>query len=107
MPQRRWRAFVSQEGYISRLLPLATGAAAAGERPNGRMFRLGTLWCYGSEYLTLEAEVEQISAVTLADMRACCESFPLLPTVRVVVLPEDEAADDAADASEDEVESLG
>ncbi|MDA1170026.1 MAG: N-acetylglucosamine-6-phosphate deacetylase [Cyanobacteria bacterium] len=30
MPQRRWRAFVSQEGYISRLLPLATGAAAAG-----------------------------------------------------------------------------
>ena len=86
---------------------IATGAAAAGERPNGRMFRLGTLWCYGSEYLTLEAEVEQISAVTLADMRACCESFPLLPTVRVVVLPEDEAADDAADAREDEVESLG
>lgn len=66
---------------------IATGAAAAAERPNGRMFRLGTLWGYGAEYLPLDAEVDRISRVSLAELRACCEAFPLEPLVRVRVLP--------------------
>ncbi|MCE2881746.1 MAG: insulinase family protein [Planctomycetaceae bacterium] len=66
---------------------IATGAAVGSERPNGRMFRLGTLWGYGAEYCTLEDEVERISRVTLADLRACCERFPLDPKVSVHVLP--------------------
>ncbi|RLS91146.1 MAG: insulinase family protein [Planctomycetota bacterium] len=75
---------------------IATGAAAASERPNGRMFRLGTLWGYGADYIPLEAEVDRISHVTLDDLRACSRDFPLDPKVKVVVLPtEDETTDTA------------
>ncbi len=67
---------------------IATGAAAASERPNGRMFRLGTLWGYAAPYIPLDDEVERISRVTLDDLRSCAAEFPLEPTVRVLVLPE-------------------
>jgi len=70
---------------------IATGAAAAAERPNGRMFRLGTLWGYDAEYIPLDAEVERISHVTLAEIRSCVAKFPLDPTVKVVVMPKDDA----------------
>ena len=70
---------------------IATGAAAAAERPNGRMFRLGTLWGYDAKYIPLDAEVERISHVTLAEIRSCVARFPLDPTVKVVVMPKDEA----------------
>jgi predicted Zn-dependent peptidase len=71
---------------------IATGAAVASERPAGRMFRLGTLWGYGAPYTTLDDEVERISRITLDDLRACARDFPLEPTVRVAVLPEEGAA---------------
>jgi len=81
---------------------IATGAAAAAERPSGRMFRLGTLWGYGAPYTTLDSEVERISRITLDDLRACARDFPLEPTVRIAVLPEEGAdgADDEADEEE-------
>jgi predicted Zn-dependent peptidase len=81
---------------------IATGAAAASERPNGRMFRLGTLWGYGATYIPLDEEVERISQVTLADLREIAQAFPLNPTVRVVVVPNESAgADSTDDASDD------
>ena len=78
---------------------ISTGAAAAAERPSGRMFRLGTLWGYGAEYIPLEDEVERISTVSLAEIRRCVEKFPLVPTVKIVVMPAPEAksVDDADD----------
>ena len=79
---------------------IATGAAAAGERPNGRMFRLGTLWGYGAKYIPLEDEVERISRVTREEIRECCARFPLVPTVRVVVMPE--ASDEAGEETSEE-----
>lgn len=69
---------------------IATGAAAAAERPNGRMFRLGTLWGYGAGYTTLDEEVDRISRVTLDEIKACCRAFPLEPTVKVVVMPDED-----------------
>ena len=83
---------------------IATGAAVASERPAGRMFRLGTLWGYGAEYIPLEAEVDRISAVTLDEIRTCVAEFPLAPTVRIVVAPDPdgvEAGDDDAEAEGD------
>ena len=71
---------------------IATGAAVASERPAGRMFRLGTLWGYGAPYTTLDDEVDRISRITLDDLRACARDFPLEPTVRIAVLPEEGAA---------------
>lgn len=81
---------------------IATGAAAASERPNGRMFRLGTLWGYRADYIPLDDEVERISQVTLDDLRALCAAFPLDPMVRVVVMPEAGASGEEAGEVDDE-----
>ena len=60
---------------------IATGATLAGELPAGRMRRLGHLWTYLWEYRSLEEELERINAVTLDDLRAVHEAFPIQPIV--------------------------
>ena len=86
---------------------IATGAAAAAERPAGRMFRLGTLWGYRSEYMPLDEEVARLAAVTIDELRACVARFPLEPVARVVVLPTEEAAADGVDEAEEAEEADG
>ncbi len=63
---------------------LATGVTLAGERPGGRMQRIGRLWSYLRDYRTLEQELDAINAVTLDDLRAVHKAFPL--SVRTVGL---------------------
>lgn len=58
---------------------LLTGATLGGERPHDRMHRLGRLWTYLGRYTTLEAELDRISRVSLAEIRAMADEFPLLP----------------------------
>jgi len=58
---------------------LATAVTLAGERPDGRMQRLGKLWTYTGEHRTLEKELAAINAVTMDDICALCEAFPLKP----------------------------
>ena len=53
------------------------------------MFRLGTLWGYGARYQPLDEEVERISRMTISEIRACCERYPLEPVVKIVVMPEE------------------
>jgi len=66
----------------------ATGATVGGERPADRMQRLGRLWTYLGEYITLERELDQIRAVTLADMRATAEAFPIKPVTTGRLVPQ-------------------
>lgn len=56
---------------------VATSVTLAGERPGGRMQRLGRLWTYLGEYRTLEAELDAINAVTRRDIRELNEAFPM------------------------------
>ncbi len=65
----------------------ATGATIAGERPGGRMQRLGRLWTYLREYRSLEEELATINAVTLDDIRAVYEAFPMNPRAFGRVIP--------------------
>lgn len=58
---------------------LATSVTLAGERPDGRMQRLGKQWTYLGEYRTLEDELAAINAVTVEDIRAMHAEFPLKP----------------------------
>ncbi len=51
------------------------------------MQRLGRLWTYLGEYITLEHELDQIRAVTLADMRATAEAFPIKPVTVGRLIP--------------------
>ncbi|TVQ32259.1 MAG: insulinase family protein [Phycisphaeraceae bacterium] len=66
---------------------LATAVTLAGERPGGRMQRLGRLWTYLHKHLTLEEELDSINAVTIDDMRAVFEAFPFSPRTVGKMLP--------------------
>lgn len=60
---------------------IATAVTLHGELPLGRMKRLGRLWTYAGEYRTLAEELDRINAVTLDDLRAVHEEFPVRPVV--------------------------
>ena len=60
---------------------IATGAAMAGERPAGRMRRLGGVWTMYGEYRSLEEELAKIEAVTIDSMRAAFAAHPFEPKV--------------------------
>lgn len=66
----------------------ATGVTVAGERPGGRMQRLGRQWMYHGAYVTLEDELARINAVTVDDVRAVFRDFPLTPRTLGWLLPE-------------------
>ncbi len=68
------------EGDLARLRnKLATFSTLSGERPNGRMQRLGRLWSYLGSYMSLEEELDRINAVKLQDIRAVYEAYPFSP----------------------------
>lgn len=48
---------------------IATGITLAGERPGGRMQRLGRQWLYQGRYTTLEEELERVNRVTVGEVR--------------------------------------
>lgn len=66
---------------------LATAVVLAGERPAGRMQRLGRLWIYTREYRTLEEELAMINAVTLNDLRGVAAAYPFRPRTLGRLLP--------------------
>lgn len=70
---------ISEEDLARIRAKAATGVTLAGERPSGRMQRLGRQWMYRAEYTTLEQELERINAVTLSDVRRLLSEFPLHP----------------------------
>jgi predicted Zn-dependent peptidase len=57
------------------------------ERPMGRLTSLGFQWTYRREYLTVEAEMDAFSRVTIADIRRVLDAYPLLPQTTVSVGP--------------------
>ena len=67
---------------------VGTAVAIAGERPEGRMRRLGALWLYRGSYASLEDELAQIDALRVEDLISVARDFPLRPTLRAQVIPE-------------------
>ncbi len=57
------------------------------ERPMGRLASLGFQWMYRRTYLTLEAELDAFSRVTLDDLRRLLRQWPLWPMTTVSVGP--------------------
>jgi predicted Zn-dependent peptidase len=60
---------------------VATMVTLAGERPSGRMRRLGDNWAHRLPYRSLAEELRQIESVTAADTRRVAQRFPLVPWV--------------------------
>ena len=65
-----------------------TAATLAGERPGGRMQRLGRLWTYLGTRISLEDDLAALDAVTLDDVRAVYEAFPFAPRVTGRLMPQ-------------------
>lgn len=64
-----------------------TAATVGGERPGDRMQRLGRSWVALGRYESLEDEVDRIGRVTLSELRAVAEQFPLAPATIGVLTP--------------------
>lgn len=60
---------------------VATMVTLAGERPSGRMRRLGGNWAHGLPYRSLTEELRHIESVTAADAKRVAGRFPLAPWV--------------------------
>jgi len=77
-----------EEGELSNAkAKVITSVAIAGERPEGRMRRLGSLWLYRGAWKSLEDEIAEIDRLTALDLRALVREYPLRPTLRAVVMP--------------------
>jgi len=77
------------EDDLTRLRSKAlTAATLAGERPAGRMQRLGILWTYLGDRVSLEEDLAALDAVTIDDTRAVYEAFPFAPRVTGRLVPE-------------------
>lgn len=56
---------------------MGTAATIGSERPGDRMQRLGRLWTMTGEYQPLEDELAKIDAVTIDDLKAVCDAYPI------------------------------
>lgn len=72
---------------------IATSVTLAGERPAGRMRRLGQMMNYLDDYLTLEDELARIRSVTLKDIRNIHDEFLSQPRTVGRLLPADNEID--------------
>lgn len=66
---------------------IATAATIGGEKPEGRMQRLGRHWTALREYATLDEEVRRITSVTLEDLRHVAQSHSMQPVTLGTLLP--------------------
>jgi predicted Zn-dependent peptidase len=66
---------------------LATGVTLAGERPDGRMHRIGRLMTYLGVHTTLEEELDRLRRVTLNDLKSLIDDFKLEPGTVGRLLP--------------------
>lgn len=66
---------------------MVTSVTVGGERPSGRMQRLGRQWTYLGEYTTLEDELERISAVRVDDLKRLLGEFNFTPCTVGRLLP--------------------
>jgi predicted Zn-dependent peptidase len=66
---------------------VVTAVTIGGERPAGRMRRLGALWLYRGMYASLEDELARIESLAADDLRSVIREFPLRPSLRALVSP--------------------
>ena len=68
---------ITEEDLAKLRAKMLTSVTLAGEKPAGRMQRLGRLWLACGKYQTLEEEIEQINAVSVDLIKDLIDRFPL------------------------------
>jgi len=66
---------------------MLTSVTLAGERPAGRMQRLGRTWAATGGYLSLEEEIEKINAVDVDAVRRVLDAYPIERAMRGRTVP--------------------
>ena len=78
---------VTEKDLASIKSRVATGVVIAGEKPDGRMHRLGRMFMYSDAYTTLEQELEKINSVTLDQVAAYLKAHPVMPATVGTMTP--------------------
>jgi predicted Zn-dependent peptidase len=78
---------ITDEELANARAKVATAVVTAGERPAGRMRRLGALWLYRGTYASLEDELAEINRLTVEDLRRAARDFPFRPCLTARVVP--------------------
>jgi predicted Zn-dependent peptidase len=81
------RDSLTQDDLDRLMAKLATGVTLAGERPDGRMHRIGRLMTYLGVHTTLEEELDRLRRVTLNDLKSLIDDFKLDPGTVGRLLP--------------------
>jgi len=81
------RDSLTQDDLDRLMAKLATGVTLAGERPDGRMHRIGRLMTYLGVHTTLEEELDRLRRVTLPDLKSLIDDFKLVPGTVGRLLP--------------------
>jgi predicted Zn-dependent peptidase len=84
---RALRDSLAQDDLDRLMAKLASGIILAGERPDGRMHRIGRVMTYLGAHTTLEEELERLRRVTLADLKNLIDAFRLEPDTVGRLLP--------------------
>ncbi|MEX0876782.1 MAG: pitrilysin family protein [Phycisphaerales bacterium] len=74
---RGLRDSITHDDLVCLRSKMATGAMVGSERPGDRMQRLGRLWTMTGQYMPLEEELEKIESITIDDLRAVCDQYPI------------------------------
>ncbi len=84
---------LTEDDLVRARSKIATSLTLAGERPAGRMRRLGGVWTALGRYESLEEDLARVESLRVADLRAMLAEFPLVPQTIASLKP---AADGAA-----------
>jgi predicted Zn-dependent peptidase len=80
-------ASITEDDLARAKAKIATGVALGGERPAGRMRRLGGVLTTRGTYMTLEEEMDLIDALTVQDLHEHLEAYPYEPVVVGCAVP--------------------
>ncbi|RMG40158.1 MAG: insulinase family protein [Planctomycetota bacterium] len=79
---------ITQEELQRAVNKLSTGIVLRGELPAGRLGAIASEWMYHRRYRSVDDEVKDLQRLSVADVAALLEQFPLDPETTVVVAPE-------------------
>jgi predicted Zn-dependent peptidase len=89
---RKIQSDVQRDSITEKELKLAKSKIASrvvrgSERPMGRMRAIAVAWSYTGEYRDVDSEMNNYDAVTLADVRAYLDQYPINSSTAVAFGP--------------------
>lgn len=79
---------ITEEDLAKLRAKMLTSVTLAGEKPAGRMQRLGRLWLACGKYQSLEQEIEMINAVSVSAIKDLIDRYPIDKCTLGKMLPE-------------------